>query len=195
MNVQLSQQPKTNGTRRHSPAIQAAEALSGKGGIELHAIGDSASIQRALSVVINAVAAGTLDPVRAKVLLYGLQIASTNARRMAASPDTEKGVPAVEASGLAHTLTAPATGYVELNPSQTGSIEREQIEMKIENTNAVEDDNELSEASPDTPIPPAAHAGQMRTPPSCFSPASGYSGGVRDRLLAIRQRSESRSVV
>jgi len=109
MNVQLCQQRKTNGAPCQSPALDhanisrlhgrrksrgvnlsAAEALPSTSGIELHAIEDSASIQRALSVVINAVAAGTLDPVRAKVLLYGLQIASTNAHRMTLAPKDRK---------------------------------------------------------------------------------------------------------
>jgi hypothetical protein len=39
-------------------------------------------VQLALSVVVNALAAGDLDPQRARALLYGLQLASSNARHM-----------------------------------------------------------------------------------------------------------------
>lgn len=115
MNAQISQHLKTN---RPLPALSPSEALPSEGGIELHAIEDLASIQRALSVVINAVAAGTLDPARAKVLLYGLQIASANARRVAPTPKEEKIVPAIETAGGEHTLSAPATSAPEMQESQ-----------------------------------------------------------------------------
>ncbi len=194
MNHQLSQQPKTSNTAPGTPIFNRRDSPS-EGSIELHAIVDSASIQRALSVVINAVAARTLDPARAKVLLYGLQIASTNARRVATSPNAET-IVSVETTSDERPHAAPATVSVEPNSSQSACIdEREQTEMKIEHMNAVEDDNTPAEATPEVPDPHAGPARHMHTPPSCFTPASGYSGGVRERLLAIRQRSEWRSVV
>lgn len=49
-------------------------------------IEDSDSIQLALSVVINGLALGVVDPDRARVLLYGLQIASTNAKLTVIEP-------------------------------------------------------------------------------------------------------------
>jgi len=126
MNAQPSRL-KTNGTTRchadrtrlheHSTgrtvSLSAAEAVPADGSIELHAIDDSASIQRALSVVINAVAAGTLDPARAKVLLYGLQIASTNAHRMTAKKKPEETAPAIETADdrnilVTSSIAAPA---------------------------------------------------------------------------------------
>jgi hypothetical protein len=225
MNVQLCQQLKTNGTRCQSPArehvdtcrlhehlhgrrksfgvsLSAGEALPADGCIELHAIEDSESIQRALSVVINAVAAGTLDPARAKVLLYGLQIASANVRRVASSPKAEENVRKVETAGDGRALPTPATDAVKLRALQPACLnECEQQEKKDENAEPLEQDNESVEAGTETPALPATdpeyprYPGHVRIPPSCFSPASGYSSGTRDRLLAVKQRSESRSVV
>ena len=47
--------------------------------IELAAIEDRASIQLAISLVINALATGQIEIKRATAILYGLQIASSNA--------------------------------------------------------------------------------------------------------------------
>ena len=47
---------------------------------------DRESVQVALSVVINALATGQLETRRATALLYGLQIASSNAARLNFSP-------------------------------------------------------------------------------------------------------------
>jgi hypothetical protein len=193
MNAQLSQQLKTNELRRQPPVLSATETLQAGGSIELHAIEDSASIQRALSVVINAVAAGTLDPVRAKVLLYGLQIASANARRVTSSPKAEEVVRTAEkTAGGAHTITSPATVASKLQEPQAACVEQEK---KNEDAAATVKEDQSAETETETPAQPVPYAGQVRIPPSCFSPANGYSSNVRDRLLAVRQRSESRSVV
>ena len=50
--------------------------------IELAPLEDRESIQIALSTVINALAVGQLETVRATALLYGLQLASMNAARL-----------------------------------------------------------------------------------------------------------------
>jgi hypothetical protein len=50
--------------------------------IELTALEDRASVQVALSVVINALATGQLEVKRAAVLLYGLQLAAGNAAKI-----------------------------------------------------------------------------------------------------------------
>jgi hypothetical protein len=47
---------------------------------------DRHSVQLALSLLLNAVARNQLDPRRAALLLYGLQIASTNARNLNPEP-------------------------------------------------------------------------------------------------------------
>jgi hypothetical protein len=50
--------------------------------LELPAVEDSASIQLALIQVLQALAAGQLEPRRAGLLLYGLQVASANAKNV-----------------------------------------------------------------------------------------------------------------
>jgi hypothetical protein len=209
MNIQPSRH-RTNGTRCHADhahlhklrtgqtvSLSAAEPASSDAGIDLHAIDDSASIQRALSIVINAVAAGTLDPARAKVLLYGLQIASANARRVAPSPKGEKIVHTVEASGDTDTLAAPAiTGDADLSEPQFACADKgKHEERKHENTEVVEEGNQPAEAKAETTTSSTTSSGDAGIPPLCFNPAGGYSGNARARALAIRQRSESQSVV
>ncbi len=50
--------------------------------IELNSLEDRDSVQIALSVVINALACGQLEPRRATALLYGLQLASMNSAKL-----------------------------------------------------------------------------------------------------------------
>jgi len=56
------------------------------GPLTISALEDPESVQLALSVVINALAAGDIDPQRARALLYGLQLAASNARRLRLEP-------------------------------------------------------------------------------------------------------------
>jgi hypothetical protein len=190
MNALTRRKLKTNEAPSHSPVLSAVEELPGDGVIELHTIDDFASIQRALSVVINAVAAGTLNPARARVLLYGLQIASTNARRVASNPRAEEIVPAVETAD--GELTA-AMDVPELQEPQPAFVKQE--EKKDANAEAITKDNGSTEPGTEAPTQPSTNAEHVRIPPSCFSPVSEYSSGVRDRLLAARQRSKLLSVV
>ena len=68
---------------RHTPATRGY-LVPGQH-IELAPLEDRESIQVALSVVINALATGQLETRRATALLYGLQMASTNAHRLVES--------------------------------------------------------------------------------------------------------------
>jgi hypothetical protein len=68
--------------------------------LELPAVEDSASIQLALIEVLQALAANQLDPRRAGLLLYGLQVASANAKNVHVNSDsirsisyTKEGIP------------------------------------------------------------------------------------------------------
>ncbi len=65
--------------------------------IELCALEDRESVQSALSIVINALATGKLEPRRATALLYGLQLAGSNAARIS-SPIARDIVRTVESS-------------------------------------------------------------------------------------------------
>jgi hypothetical protein len=66
--------------------------------IELTALEDRESVQVALSVVINALATGQLDIKRATALLYGLQLASNNARGLQTKPFAPDVVRSIEPS-------------------------------------------------------------------------------------------------
>jgi hypothetical protein len=66
--------------------------------IELSALEDRESVQVALSVVINALATGKLETKRATALLYGLQLASNNARGLYTEPSAREIVHTVEPS-------------------------------------------------------------------------------------------------
>jgi hypothetical protein len=75
--------------------------------IELSALEDRESVQVALSVVINALATGQLDTRRATALLYGLQLASQNARGLQTRPFAPDVVRSVESSPEGLDLAEP----------------------------------------------------------------------------------------
>ncbi|MEO6804911.1 MAG: hypothetical protein ABI286_12475 [Edaphobacter sp.] len=79
--------------------------------IELAALEDRESVQVALSVVINALATGNLDIKRATALLYGLQLASSNARGLYTEPGVTSTVRAIEPSPEGLDLAEPGTVY------------------------------------------------------------------------------------
>src|ERR1700677_3915516 len=109
MQYTLCRHVKTNGTRCQAPSLtdgiwcyfhsrlhqrhtayRTTEASRGYlvpgQHIELTALEDRESVQVALSVVVNALATGKLDIKRATALLYGLQLASNNARGLFTEP-------------------------------------------------------------------------------------------------------------
>src|SRR5438270_1976894 len=81
--------------------------------IELTALEDRESVQVALSVVINALATGQLDIKRATALLYGLQLASNNARGLQTKPFAPDVVRAIESSPEGLDLSEPRTAEEE----------------------------------------------------------------------------------
>lgn len=85
-----------SGVRCHSPALRGMHycyfhtrlhrLASAQGGgkeepLNLHVLEDRSAIQLALSQVLNALGSSKLDPRRAGLFLYGLQIASQNVER------------------------------------------------------------------------------------------------------------------
>ena len=121
MPLTLCRHIRTNGTRCKSPSLTAekwcyfhhrlhdrhktyrhTEATRGYlvpgQHIELTALEDRESVQVALSVVINALATGKLDIKRATALLYGLQLASNNARGLYTEPYAARVVRSIEPS-------------------------------------------------------------------------------------------------
>ena len=109
MQCPLCRHIKTNGLRCKSPALTDApycyfharlnerhssyrHTAASRGylipgqHIQLTTLEDRESIQVALSLVINALATGQLDTRRATALLYGLQLASSNAAHLNLTP-------------------------------------------------------------------------------------------------------------
>jgi hypothetical protein len=130
MQYRLCRHIKTNGLQCHSPALDDGQwcyfhhrlhgrhekyryteatrgyLLPGQH-IELAALEDRESVQVALSVVINALASGNLDIKRATALLYGLQLASNNARGLHTEPYAANVVRAIEPSPEGLDLAEP----------------------------------------------------------------------------------------
>jgi hypothetical protein len=130
MQLSLCRHIKTNGTRCKAPsltdglwcyfhhrlhqrhtAFRPTEATRGYlipgQHIELTPLEDRESVQVALSVVINALATGQLDIKRATALLYGLQLASNNARGLHTEPYAANVVRAIEPSPEGLDLAEP----------------------------------------------------------------------------------------
>ncbi len=77
--------------------------------LDLGALEDRESVQSALSVVVNALATGRVDTRRATALLYGLQLASSNAAGLNNTPDTPNVVRTIESSPNGLDLAEPGT--------------------------------------------------------------------------------------
>ena len=84
---------KTNGARCGSPALRnyfycyfhrnslEPSAALGQTSFKFPVLEDVETIQVAITKVLRGLAYGTVDPLRAKFMLYGLQIASQNVKR------------------------------------------------------------------------------------------------------------------
>jgi len=92
---------------RHTPATRGY-LIPGQH-IELTALEDRESVQIALSVVINALATGNLEPRRATALLYGLQLASINSAHLHLKPHAPKVVRTIDSSPEGLDLAEPGT--------------------------------------------------------------------------------------
>ena len=126
---------------RQTPATRAFldEAAPGQT-IELPPLEDRQSIQLALSQVINALAACKLEPKRATALLYGLQLASSNAAKLFLTPHATDGVRTLQTApedsatpGL--DLAQPGAIYDTDPPQETFDDEQdedEEYEQEIE---------------------------------------------------------------
>jgi len=96
--------------------------------IELTALEDRESVQVALSVVINALATGNLDIKRATVLLYGLQLASSNAHGLYIEPYAGSAVRSIEPSPEGLDLVQSAQSTPIESAEDIKEIEADRIE-------------------------------------------------------------------
>ena len=130
MQYELCRHVKTNGTRCKSPSLDGEKwcyfhtrlhqrhttyrhtkatrgyLVPGQH-IELAPLEDRESVKLALSCVINALATGCLETKRATALLYGLQLASNNARALATEPSASGIVRTIEPSPEGLDLAEP----------------------------------------------------------------------------------------
>ncbi len=99
---------------RHSrfrPIEAATDSIVRAQPVHLSALEDRESVQVALSVVINALASGQMEPRQATALLYGLQIASSNLARMNSNPSPAKIVVSAEPTSDGQYLAEPGAVY------------------------------------------------------------------------------------
>ena len=105
---QLCRHIMPNGTRCHSPALlgtpycyfhtrlhcfAAEKSHGGEEPIKISVLEDRSAIQIALAQVLNGLASSKLDPRRAGLFLYGLQIASQNVERKRTSSQSQRSLP------------------------------------------------------------------------------------------------------
>jgi hypothetical protein len=82
---------------QYDPQLAApAEPLQ----LDLPPLEDRHSIQLALSMLINALAQDRIEPKRAALILYGLQVASSNARTLDSATSPDKPTPKVRSTVL-----------------------------------------------------------------------------------------------
>jgi hypothetical protein len=96
---------------RFRPIEAATDSIIRAQPVHLNALEDRDSVQVALSVVINALASGQMEPRQATALLYGLQIASSNLARMNSNPSPAKIVVAAEPTSDGQYLAEPGAVY------------------------------------------------------------------------------------
>jgi hypothetical protein len=101
-------------TYRHTEATRGYLMRSQH--VQLTALEDRESVQVALSVVINALATGNLDPRRATALLYGLQLASSNAAKLNTEPSPHKAIRDVESTPDGLDLAEPGAVIDVVDP-------------------------------------------------------------------------------
>jgi hypothetical protein len=104
---------------------------------------DHESIQLALSMVINGLAIGHLEPLRAKALLYGLQIASSNAKNARPEPSARYDLPLnTQTDDLGDDLAQPGDAVDITHPSVAMQEQALLVAWDAENPDDDEDDDD-----------------------------------------------------
>src|SRR5271168_2887470 len=134
--------------QRHSrfrPIEVASDSIVRAQPVHLSALEDRESVQVALSVVINALASGQMEPRHATALLYGLQIASNNASGLHTEPSANTIVRSIEPSTEGLDLAQPgALETDDLYHFNEDDDEEEEEEEEEEDDN---EDRDISEES------------------------------------------------
>jgi hypothetical protein len=100
--------------------------------LNLPALEDRESIQLAASMIIGALARNTLDTRRAATLLYGLQVASANARKLDHSPSLNYIV--------TETTFTPSGDEIAPDEDPLGEIRYQQLLQSLEEEEEEEED-------------------------------------------------------
>ena len=129
--------------------------------IELTALEDRESVQIALSVVVNALATGQIDTKRATAILYGLQLASSNAAHLHLKPYGPNIVRTVESSPEGLDLAEPGT-LLDLTPYDPSEEDDDEDDEEEEEEEETDDENEEDEE----PIRHRQESPLMRNSPS-----------------------------
>src|SRR5271168_2813120 len=135
----------TSATKTFSPTEATRGYLVPGQNIQLSALEDRESVRVALSVVINALATGSLDIERATALLHGLQLASNNASGLHTEPSANTIVRSIEPSTEGLDLAQPgALETDDLYHFNEDDDEEEEEEEEEEDDN---EDRDISEES------------------------------------------------
>lgn len=175
--------------------------------MQLPLIDDARSIQKAISDVLNALAAGTLDPRQARVMLYGLQIAATNARHIASQ--AQKPVKTAAASGTAADQSAaqpvaaaqPEPPTAPVLPESASPVPPQEeagriglppavLALRARSLSAPAAERETATEDASAVLPTVLSESGEAAPkaPLVFSSATDYRSPHRERLLALRRR-------
>jgi hypothetical protein len=107
---------------RFRPIEAATDSIVRAQPVHLSALEDRESVQVALSVVINALASGQMEPRQATALLYGLQIASSNLARINSNPSPAKVVVSAEPTPDGQYLAEPGAVYEITDTPETNLL-------------------------------------------------------------------------
>jgi hypothetical protein len=105
--------------------------------LNLPALEDRESIQLAASMIIGALARNTLDTKRAVTLLYGLQVASANARKLNLQPSLNYLV--------TETTFTPAGDEIAPDEDPLGELRYQELLQSLEEDEEDEDDEDEEE--------------------------------------------------
>jgi len=117
--------------------------------IQLSALEDRESVQVALSVVINALATGNLETRRATALLYGLQLASSNANNLNLKPFAPEIVRTAEPTPDGLDLAEPGT-IAELPDFYDDQADLDEDDEKEDEDEGYEDEDEHGDEAKST---------------------------------------------
>ncbi len=103
-----------NATKSIKPVVESGTVSR----IELGLLDDAESIQIAISQIINALAAGQLESNLAKILLYGMQMASANLARMPIHASPRKVIRSIESTPEGEDLAKDPAFYNDYHPAE-----------------------------------------------------------------------------